>query len=143
MPKSTLVKTLLEFFLLVNFFLAAGISGFACFSNLFEMMLRNRAPQSLLLRWPDCSWFQPSSRDAASLLNLSQQFFFSSISFSDLPVPGDPFVFGTPTKCPVTERPVTKPPVTGRMSRLPNVQFTKLPDYQRPDYQRLDYHFIS
>lgn len=76
-------------FLLANFFLAVGILGFACYLNLFEMMLLNRGPQSLLLRWPDCSWFQPSSRDAASLLNSSHQFFFHSKSFSDLLFPSE------------------------------------------------------
>jgi hypothetical protein len=75
MPKSTLVKTLLESFCWSIFVLAVGILGFACYSNLFQMILRNRGPQSLLLRWRGCSWFQPSSRDAASLLNSSQQFF--------------------------------------------------------------------
>ncbi len=100
--------------MLLNFFFAVGILGFACYLNLFEMMLRNRGPQSRLPKWRGCSWFQPSSRDAASLLNSSQQFFFHSISFSDLPFPGDLLVFGTPTICLVTECPATKRPVTKR-----------------------------
>jgi hypothetical protein len=135
MPKSTLVKTLLESFCWSILFLAVGI---LCFCLLFKFILNDALEQGTtdpIAKVARLLMVSTKLKGCSKFVE-SQQFFFHSISFSDLHVPVD-LVFGTPTKRLVTERTVTKHSVTGRSVtevQLPGRQVTRRPVIGCPDY---------